>query len=296
MPYTATLIGAFAKLARARVHRGDLASFIEQQFQGVTSPLRVDWQQERERPLVSARLDPATGEHVFTIDSVPPGLADFQVAVAVRLGDCIQNLRAALDHLVYQLACVNTGGTPTKPKKTQFPIVSHATDFADNAKRYLGEVDPAHTSVIESYQPYHGRAGRPDSWSGPYIHQLALLNELSTQDKHRLLHTVLMVPSGISYHLPIGVRTVEAEMKSVADFQNWSPFRNAADELRQGSEVMRRKLVTSSGEDVPAYLPTVGFATPTIALEEKRPILETLERLEKYVEGILTDFKTRLGV
>lgn len=157
-------------------------------------------------------------------------------------------------------------------------------------------MDPAHTSVIESYQPYHGRAGRPDSWSGPYIHQLELLNELSNQDKHRLLHTVLMVPSGISYHLPIGVRGVEPQTKSVADFQNDSPFRNAANELRQGAEVMRLKLVASSGEDVPTFLPTGGFATPTIALEEKRPIVATLERLEKYVEGILTDFKTRLGV
>jgi hypothetical protein len=105
-----------------------------------------------------------------------------------------------------------------------------------------------------------------------------------------------MVPSGISYHLPIGVRGVEPQTKSVADFQNDSPFRNAANELRQGAEVMRLKLVASSGEDVPTFLPTVGFATPTIALEEKRLIVATLERLEKYVEGILTDFKTRLGV
>src|SRR5260370_41709241 len=118
---------------------------------------------------------------------------------------------------------------------------------------------------------------------------------MSSQDTHGLLHTVMLVPSGISGHLPIGVRSVEPEMKSVADFQNKSPFRNAEDELRQGAEVMRLKLVASPGEDVPAYLPTVGFATPTIALEEKRPIVATLERLEKDVEGSLTDFKTTLG-
>jgi hypothetical protein len=196
---------------------------------------------------------------------------------------------------VYQLACVNKGGQLVHPGQTQFPIAETLTDFKKQEGKYLRELDSSHIAVIESYQPYHGIANRPDCWSGPYVHQLTLLQELSNIDKHRLLHTILLVPCGVSYALPIGIQVLSPDIKTADDFLQQGPFRHAGDELRPGVEVVRRKLVAQTGQYIPPSLSAIGFATPQISLEEKRPLIATLERLESFVELILDDFKARLS-
>jgi hypothetical protein len=98
----------------------------------------------------------------------------------VYIGDCVQNLRSALDYLVWELAYLAQGKPPRQ--LTQFPI-------STTAKRYFevgrGQVSPLlgeHRRFIRKIQPYQSES--------PRSHPLALLNRLSNQDKHRLLHVL----------------------------------------------------------------------------------------------------------
>src|SRR2546423_15484772 len=73
MAYTACLSGCLAKLARAKDHRLELATYIDRHFEPTPVSLHAGWKHEGNRAVISARLDPSSGEHVFVIDSIPSG-------------------------------------------------------------------------------------------------------------------------------------------------------------------------------------------------------------------------------
>jgi hypothetical protein len=98
-------------------------------------------------------------------------------------GDFVQNLRASLDYLVWQLVLAND----CEPgRQNAFPLVDQQPPLNpknDNRRRWeakVAGVDPRAVEFIESCQPFNG----PD---GPERHVLAALRDLSDQDKHRSL-------------------------------------------------------------------------------------------------------------
>lgn len=95
---------------------------------------------------------------------------------AVLAGETIQNIRTALDYLVYALI-VHTRGR--KPRNmTQFPLSATAGDFF--SKRYqISELPGELRRRIRKLQPYQSKSKRSDA--------LNLLRLLSNADKHRLL-------------------------------------------------------------------------------------------------------------
>jgi hypothetical protein len=102
---------------------------------------------------------------------------------SVIVGDLLTNLRAALDHLAYQLVILDEG----KPNhKTKFPILG------SGAKRPPVLVPairrPDIQALIEEVQPYMRGEG-----NSVEQHQLWALNELVNVDKHRLLLVVQVV-------------------------------------------------------------------------------------------------------
>ncbi len=242
------------------------------------------------RAVISAGREKLDDFHVFRIASVPD-VSQLKEAVALIVGDCVHNIRSALDHLAYQLALLHKDGKVNSPYSVQFPIANTAERFTIEAKKGLGEVMQEYQKVIESYQPYHGLAGRPDSWSGSYTHQLSLLQELSNTDKHRLLNPVLLIPNRLDFRLPEGINHYSPNINSVEDSLLANPFRNAGEKLEIGIEVFRGKL---QGIGIPDTILDAGYVIPHISLEEKRPISPTLERLENYVRLILKDFQERL--
>ena len=104
-------------------------------------------------------------------------------------GDCIHNLRSALDHLVYALAIRDSGKNPPPNEgNLQFPIVTKPEKWPDSRDRRLSPLNPTSQAKIERVQPYN----RKHKYLGPL---LALLGQLDIADKHRLLtvtswHTV----------------------------------------------------------------------------------------------------------
>jgi hypothetical protein len=96
------------------------------------------------------------------------------------VGDCIHNLRSALDHLVFQLAILKGTGTEAAAK-TAFPIYLTAKSFKNFVdSRVAPFIERNALTEIERLQPYaRGNAGEQDI--------IWVLSQLDIIDKHRLL-------------------------------------------------------------------------------------------------------------
>lgn len=92
------------------------------------------------------------------------------------VGDCLHNMRGALDHLVYLLAIAASGKSPPPGEfRLAFPITNEPKYF--NTSRIAALSDAA-KRVIEDAQPHEGRNPMPPLW---------LLAQLNDIDKHRML-------------------------------------------------------------------------------------------------------------
>lgn len=90
--------------------------------------------------------------------------------VSRLIGYVVQDLRIALDYLVYQLACFDAKAVVDK---TQFVTVDSEEEFRRN-KWHLRGLTGEHIAAFERLQPYKAK------WTG-------LLRDLSNPDKHRHL-------------------------------------------------------------------------------------------------------------
>lgn len=100
----------------------------------------------------------------------------------LMLADCLNNLRAALDYLVYTIAVFEYGSSPPPYEgRLMFPITDCRTKFDEAVSQWrLGQISEPVRAIFESLQPYN----RPDPTLPPL---LRILRELNNVDKHRLL-------------------------------------------------------------------------------------------------------------
>lgn len=115
-------------------------------------------------------------------------------------GEAIQNLRAALDHLVYE----KSGGN----RRTQFPIFTDRCEFQVLGKRYMKGVPEPVRAFIEEAQPYRFMPEQAAQ------HPLAQLSALSNLDKHRVLATVVSAVTREAVGKPDGVELTWEELAS----------------------------------------------------------------------------------
>jgi hypothetical protein len=106
-------------------------------------------------------------------DSFPP------IRLGVLLGECVYNMRSALDNLVCGL--IRTKGARVACKGTQFPICSTAKSWNDNWQKDLKGVEPAAQRMIKDLQPCFRIPASPEN------DPLSVLNVLCNSDKHRAL-------------------------------------------------------------------------------------------------------------
>ena len=117
--------------------------------------------------------------------------------LALLVGDCLSNLRASLDHLVYAIALKHTGRDEIADQKfLQFPIYDDSKKFGD----WKGKVVKANllsTDVlndIELCQPYKGWDGKKDTLERHLSQKsMWLLNALINADKHRTITPITQV-------------------------------------------------------------------------------------------------------
>jgi hypothetical protein len=96
-------------------------------------------------------------------------------ALSIYAGECIYNLRAALDYLVFNLAWLDSG---QEQRHTQFPIVDKESNWKEQLRFRLPGVTDEHATLIREVQPFEG------------IEWTRRLRESSNVDKHRLLVSV----------------------------------------------------------------------------------------------------------
>jgi hypothetical protein len=110
-------------------------------------------------------------------------------ALSPLIGDCVHNLRAALDYLVWELVpeSARTGKGATA---IEFPIFTDPTRYAAEAPKKIGSLPPKAQAVIETLQPFAGPNRKPwyPDWQDPALEPLAFLYELDKWDKHRSLN------------------------------------------------------------------------------------------------------------
>lgn len=109
-------------------------------------------------------------------------------------GEAIQNLRSALDHLIYE----KSGGN----RRTQFPIFTDHCEFQVLAPRKMKGVPEAVRAKIEEVQPYR------NAEENVAYHPLAQLSSLSNLDKHRVLTTFVSAVTKEGVGVPKGVELI----------------------------------------------------------------------------------------
>lgn len=158
-----SLEGPKLKANRAKKHLSDLQAAIDRFFE--TNPYFVvvkDNPESGYRECEVARADP-----------LPPDLA-------IISGDCIHNLRSALDHLVWQLVLAN--GRKPEEMRTAFPVWRSEADFESGRPGDAKGISKEALNVLYGLKPYKG--GNDALWR---VHKLDIV------DKHRL---VLALASG----------------------------------------------------------------------------------------------------
>ncbi len=128
--------------------------------------------------------------------SVPPPLDEW----SLLLGDCVHNLRAALDHLAWQLDAKPDSGTT-------FPMSQKVPDHWPPA--CVARMEPDAQLIIDAVQPHweelNGRL--------PARHPLATVHALDIDDKHKVLigtaeavggDSIVGIPFGASVEHVIG--------------------------------------------------------------------------------------------
>lgn len=104
------------------------------------------------------------------------------------LGDFVHNLRASLDHLVWQLVLANRrqpNSSTAFPIHLELGFLQDKAAFFKRTKPAIGGCSPGARGVIESLQPYQ----KGNAFEASH-HPLWMLHELDIIDKHRLIAVV----------------------------------------------------------------------------------------------------------
>ena len=149
-----------AKVERAKKHINDFDLAVR------------TWLFEANPYQVATKRDPQTRELIYYCPRVTP----FPYEFATTVGDAIQNLRSALDHLGTQLVIAN-GKQPTR--HTAFPIFDDLPRYEAESKRIVKGMRQDAIDAIKAVKPYKG--GNDNLWR---------LHRLNIVDKHRLLIAV----------------------------------------------------------------------------------------------------------
>lgn len=132
-------------------------------------------------------VDPRTRYIVTRSRRLPPEahiidmgdkLPEDPTRVPLLVGEALQNLRSALDHLVGELERRNG---VDRDSQFEFPIFWDAARYKKESPKKVRGVPAAALAVIENSQPYHRPA---PSYKD---HPLWILHDLNNADKHRVL-------------------------------------------------------------------------------------------------------------
>lgn len=215
----------------------------------------------------------------YTILSRPntqPGYYDFYVTdihcppkeIALITGDVIHNLRAALDHLAYELVLLN-GAEPTTA--TCFPIHDDAALYNSRHERQVRGMGQPAIDAISATQPYKG--GNDALW---------VLHKLDIEDKHHALFVAIVSVTQMVLNVP------QSQF-----WQGLSPsfaLPNFMKPLKEGDVVL--VFEPDKGNDMEL---TFDICIDQPKILDPKPIVVLLTLLIKKVDDLVISFKPLLG-
>jgi hypothetical protein len=187
----ALLDGAFAKLDRAEEHLRELRSEVGA------------W--EKQPGSFSAHHNSELTEYRFRVHFAShPDLTRW----GLLAGDCVHNLRSALDHLVWECTLRET---PCPPSGTEFPIFATKTKYLREERgggRYKirGITKPHIRTLVDESQPWKRTAEESDRqplFDSPDLNPLWLVHEADREDKHRIIVPTLVSPKSLVSEIAI---------------------------------------------------------------------------------------------
>jgi len=177
------LDGVDVKLARAHHHLNDLTAQVDHEL--------ATWGYT-----FSSAIEGTPPVLVFRVHGIPTVKPEWSAIV----GDILTNLRAALDHLAWQLVILD-GQVPGH--QTSFPLVDSPANRAGHSRTIVkprgwkhgdpGLLRPDLRATVESVQPYQ----YADSSEGARQGALWQLGHLCNVDKHRELLIVNLFPDDV---------------------------------------------------------------------------------------------------
>jgi hypothetical protein len=187
------------------------------------------------------------------------------------VGDCVHNLRAALDNLALELALVNNGGRVSRSMEgdSGFPIFKQQNP--SESKRMLRGINKGAKKIIEDLQPYK----RGDGFRNDYLWQL---NWFDIQDKHRLPDVVLFAQAGSSLFVPDNLTTNDIQYF-------WHPVERRA-------PIARYPALDKTGAEVDVQItprPNIGFGRRVPQAFRTVPVPLWLASVHHYIMQTVID-------
>jgi hypothetical protein len=256
------LAGAVEKFNRSKVQFDELRSEMDAFFNSDPRP----------HSSVGA-FDTDTWEWVerFQIREQPP------LRFGVILGDCVQNLRSCLDHVIWQVTRLD-GGAPDN--ETQFPIASKSeAQFEKMSDRRIPGLSADHRELVKRAQPYHRGEQAP-------LHPLSVLAELSNTDKHQVLNPTFSVVQGdVGNMLDRLIESYKGDRPSPVEGFFMA---QAGTRLEHGTPWFRIRLRRT--EDPPQKVEMGGHLNLGIAFGELGLDASDLKKVAAYVHTLLEAF------
>ena len=212
-----------------------------------------------------------TGErtvYVHFVKGVPTDLSAI-------IGDALQNLRSALDHLATHL--VTIGATP-RVKKPYYPIFESAEKYETEKMGKIEGMRPEAIKAIDATEPYP----RGNGWI------LWDLHTMNNRDKHRLLIPVW--GNLISHTFP---RSEKEKLEKILkkDFPGgmgsaWLKAAPGPSFLKDSDKLLT--LPIAEFHDHMDFRINISFGEPEAV--KGKPVIETLKSMSNLVRKIISDF------
>jgi hypothetical protein len=256
-----------AKIARARVHLETLQREI---------PVAVT--QRKPYTLRSGGIDPSSGWCTFflTSNNAP------EHGLGVIVGELVHNLRCALDYIIPELVKASDAKLGTNH---QFPIYTSPDRYASNvgnaavanAKGPLGGITPGLKEIFD-LQPFHKQ---PDTEG----HRLALVQQFSNADKHRITSDVAPVLRDFSGIFENGVKVLEESLPP--KLPEWKPKIEYEIARLRFDKPYPKKLIVETKVGVEIF-----FGAPPFGHDKGSRIdIDVLKEMWEYVAMIVDRFK-----
>lgn len=198
---------------------------------------------------------------VEVLETPPPHLS-------LIIGDCLYNLRCALDNLALELAIVRNRGPVSSNVESASGFPIQVEQDASKLDSMLGSIDPCAKTVIEGLQPY--KRGERLAKTDP----LWWLNKLNNMDKHRLPHLVFFTPRLLSFIAPGDYDTA-----TDIELMRWGPVEHRA-------KIARYAAFDETGAEVDVYLDakfSVSFGKRAPEGVPRLPVPQVLEDIHRRI-------------